>query len=73
MAIALIVIAAVATLAVVVWFFVAHNPEQASTHDGAGGDADDALEESHFAPGDAGTEDQAVPRTGEPGPRRSPR
>jgi hypothetical protein len=54
-ALILVVIAAVVVL---VWFFVARNPEQASTHRGTSGETESHPERSHFAPGDAGTEGQ---------------
>jgi hypothetical protein len=54
-ALILVVIAAVVVIA---WFFVARNPERASSHRGPSGDTESHPERSHFAPGDAGTESQ---------------
>ena len=46
-----------ATVATTVWFFVARSPERASGHSGSTGPRENYPERSHFAPGDAATED----------------
>ena len=60
MVIGLILILAIASAAVVVWFFSGRNPERAATHEDGRGRTAQAPERSRFAPGDAGTESQPV-------------
>jgi len=57
-----------ATVVVCVWFFIVHAPERAASHEPPDTDVADDVSRSHFAPGDPGTEDQALPARGESGP-----
>jgi len=68
MSLLIIVLGIAAAVGVCLWFFVAHTPEQAASHEPSDTSAAGDAPRSHFAPGDPGTEDQALPARGEPGP-----
>lgn len=53
-----LILVVIAAAVVVGWFFVARNPERASSHRRPSGDTETRPERSHFAAGDAGTESQ---------------
>jgi hypothetical protein len=56
-----IVVAALAGVACVVWFFVTRNPEQAAGHEGDPVPRDIAAGRSLAGPADAGAEDERPP------------
>lgn len=66
MAIVLLLLASLLTVAVIAYCLFGRQPEEAA--DVASGSVDDSDNAGHFAPGDAGAEDEAVTRAGEPGP-----
>lgn len=53
-----LILTVIAAVVVVGWFFLARNPEQTATHESPSGEREAHPERSHFAPGDAGTEEQ---------------
>jgi hypothetical protein len=72
MAVAVVIIGVLATVAVVAWFLLGRTPEQTASHEPGSEPRGRVAGRSVAGPADAGAEGQAVPESGAVGPSGTP-